>query len=311
MAETVGFVGLGAMGLPMVKNLLAAGFGVRVYNRTRARAEALIDNGATVCDSAAEAATDVRVVCTMLSDDAAVESVTVGDDGILNALAPGAIHLSLSTIGPETARRLMTLHDLHDSVYLAAPVYGRPEVAQAGKLNILLSGGDAATRESVHPVLLAMGQKVWDFGDEVGAANVVKVCGNFMIGVAIEAMAEAFALAEKNGVSRLAIYEMLTQTIFASPAYVAYGKLIAEQQYLPPGFTVPLGQKDITLAQELGKRSNVPLPIAGIVQDKLIAARAKGRDEMDWACIGLEAAEAAGLRQVSHVPFDDKTSKRT
>jgi 3-hydroxyisobutyrate dehydrogenase-like beta-hydroxyacid dehydrogenase len=284
------------MGLPMARNLISAGFGVRVYNRTASKARSLADIGAICCETPGEAATEVGIVCTMLADDVALESVTLGDDGILNALVPGGIHISLSTVSPEISRRLSAHHDLHDSVYLAAPVFGRPDVATAGKLNILLSGGDSESRARVTPVLQAMGQKIWDFGDDAGAANVVKVCGNFMIGAAIEAMAEAFTLAEKNGVPRQSIFEMLTQTTFAAPAYQSYGKLIAAQEYLPAGFTVPLGQKDIGLAQDLGKKSHVPLPFAGVVQDRITAARAKGRDEMDWACLALEASESAGLK---------------
>ncbi|MDX1932431.1 MAG: NAD(P)-dependent oxidoreductase [Capsulimonadales bacterium] len=295
MKKAVAFIGLGAMGLPMASNLLKAGFTLRVYNRTAEKASGLVEGGAVLCESPADAARSTDIVCSMLADDAAVESMSLGEDGILNGLTSGGIHLSLSTISPELSRRLAAEHDLRGSVYLAAPVYGRPEVAQAGQLNVLLSGGTADVRERVQPVLLAMGQKVWDFGDEPGAAHVVKVCGNFMIGAAIEAMGEAFTLAEKNGVSRQAIYEMLTLTVFGSPVYRSYGRLIATQEYLPAGFTLPLGQKDITLAQELGKRSGVPLPLAGVVQDRLIAARAKGRDAMDWACLALEASEAAGL----------------
>ena len=294
-SETVGFIGLGAMGQKMALNLRAAGFPLRVYNRTATRAAPLAEAGATVCESPAEAAEGASFVITMLSDDAALESVTLGDGGLMETLAPGAAHLSMSTIAPATATRLAAQHDLHDSVYLGAPVFGRPDAAAAKMLQILCSGGDAGLRARVRPVLEAMGSAVIDFGDDPAAAHVVKVCGNFLIGSAIEAMAEAYTLAQKNGVDRVAIHDFLTQVLFGCPIYRNYGALVAPQVFEPAGFMVPLGLKDVTLARELGALSQVPLPLAGLLQDRLLAARAKGRDELDWACLALESSEAAGM----------------
>jgi 3-hydroxyisobutyrate dehydrogenase and related beta-hydroxyacid dehydrogenases len=293
--ETLGFIGVGAMGLPMATNLLAAGFPLRVYNRTAHKAAPLAEQGATVCESPAEVAEGAGIVLTILADDAAVEAVTLGEEGLLDALEPGGLHLSMSTISPATAKRLAQLHDLHDTVYLGAPVFGRPDAAAAKGLRVLVSGGDAAVRERVRPVLEALGNGVFDFGDDPAAAHVVKVCGNFLIGAAIEAMAEGYTLAEKNGVDRQAFHDFLTQTIFACAIHQNYGKLVAAHAYEPAGFTVPLGLKDATLARDLAWQSQTPLPLAGIVQDRLLAARAKGRDTMDWACLALESSEAAGL----------------
>lgn len=291
---TVAFVGLGAMGLPMAANLQAAGFTLRVYNRTAGKAATLADQGATVCETPGEAVSGAQVVVSMLADDAAVEAVTSDDDGILNALEPGGVHLSMSTLSPDAARRLSQLHDLHESYYVAGPVFGRPDAAKAGKLWILLSG-DADAKAKVAPLCAAMGQGTFDLGDDPAAATVVKVCNNFLIGAAIAAMGEAFTLAEKAGVDRQQMYEILTQTTFAAPVYVNYGKLIAPESFEPAGFSLPLGQKDIRLAQEMGRDLQVPLPTANLVQDRLTAARAKGRDELDWACLTLESSEAAGL----------------
>lgn len=295
MGETVGFIGMGRMGVPMALNLRAAGYGLRVYNRTAAKAEPLVQEGAKLCESPAQAAEGVQVVITMLSDDATVEAVVIEDEGILNGLAPGGIHLSMSTIGPETSRRLSDLHNLHDTHYLAAPVSGRPEAAAAKKLWVLLSGDDEDAKAVVRPLLDALGQGVFDLGADPGGANVAKLCGNFLIGAAIAAMGEAFTLAEKNGVDRQAVYEMLTQTIFACPAYQVYGKLVASEIYEPAGFSLPLGIKDIKLAQEVAEASDTPLPLAGLVHDRLIAARAKGREQQDWAVLARESSEAAGI----------------
>lgn len=298
MSETlpvVGFVGLGAMGLPMATNLVRAGYSLRVYNRTASKAESLSALGATVCESPAEVAEEASVVFTMLADDRAVESATIGDDGILHTLPSDGIHISCSTISPALARHLSTLHDLHDQHYVAAPVYGRPPVAEAGKLWIMLSGADNSVRERARSFLAPLSGGVQDFGDAPDAAHVVKVCGNYMIGVAIEAMGEAFTLAEKSGVSRQDIFSFLTQSVFACPVYQNYGKLIASETYEPAGFTLPLGLKDVSLAQTLADETLTPLPFAGILHAQLVAARAKGRDEQDWSTLAREVSEAAGL----------------
>lgn len=292
---TIGFIGLGAMGTPMAHNLLNSGFLLRLFNRTASKAAALIERGAVLCESPAEVATEADIVITMLADDAAVENATIGEEGLLHTLEPDGVHLSMSTISPLLARRLSAMHDLHDQHYVAAPVYGRPPVAEAGQLWIMLSGADESVRERVRPVLAAMSRSIHDFGDGPDAAHVVKVCGNYMIGAAIEAMGEAFTLAEKAGVSRQDTYEFLTQSVFASIVYQSYGKLIAAEQYEPAGFALPLGLKDITLAEQLAAETLTPLPLAGVVRSHLVAARAKGRDNEDWATLAREISEAAGL----------------
>lgn len=294
VAQTIAFVGLGTMGGPMAHNIARAGFNLRVYNRTQSRAESLRAEGALVCDSPGEAATGAEIVVSMLSDDAAVEAVTSDDDGILNALPPGGIHLSMSTLSADAARRLSQLHDLHDQTYVAGPVFGRPDAAAAGKLWILLSG-DPSAKAQVGPVCAAMGQGTLDLGDDPTSAHIVKICNNFLIGAAIAAMGEAFTLAERSGVDRKLLYEILTKTTFAAPVYVNYGRLIASETFTPSGFGLPLGQKDIRLAEELARDLQVPLPLAHLVQDRLTSARAKGRDDQDWACLTLESSEAAGL----------------
>ena len=296
MAETIGFIGMGAMGTAMVKNLLRSGYGVRAYNRTRAKAEALVAHGAVVCETAADASEGVSVVLSMLADDPALEQATLGDDGILSTLAPGGIHISLSTISPALATRLAAQHDLHDSQYVAAPVFGRPEAAEAAKLTIAIAG-DPAAKERIRPILEVLGQAIYDYGDEVKSANVAKLCGNFLIVAAIEALAESYTLAEKNGVDRNAVHEMLTQTLFASPIYQNYGKRIADETYKPVGFALPLGLKDVRLVSELGDISRTPLPLASLVRDRMIASLAKGHDDLDWTGFALEVSESAGIKR--------------
>src|SRR5258708_24731396 len=210
MKETVGFIGLGGMGLAMATNLLKAGFDLLVYNRTAEKARPLLENGARLARSPAEAVEPGGVVVTMVSDDRALEEVTLGANGLLDRLGDG-IHLSMSTIAPRTARRLAGLHRERGAGYVASPVFGKPQVAAEAKLWVVTSG-DAAARARVRPLQEAMSRGVYDFGEDPGAANAIKLAGNFLLGAAIEAMAEALTLAQKHGVPRQQTYEFLSPT---------------------------------------------------------------------------------------------------
>src|SRR5947209_5810156 len=248
MKETVGFIGLGGMGLAMATNLTKAGFGLRIYNRTAEKAQPLLELGASLARSPAEAVEPGGVVVTMVSDDRAVEEVTLGANGLLNCLGDG-VHLSMSTIAPRTARRLAGLHRERAAGYVASPVFGKPQVAAEARLWVV-SSGDAAARARVRPVQEAMSQQVFDFGDEPGAANVIKLAGNFLLGAAIEAMAEAFTLAQKHGVPRRQTYEFFTRTLFDCFVYHAYGELVALEHYQPVGARPALIRKDYGLILE-------------------------------------------------------------
>ena len=295
MSETVGFIGLGGMGSAMAANLLQAGFKVNVYNRTQERAQPLVKLGATQAPTLADAVEEGGIVITMLTNDAAVQSVAFGDAGFGRELGTGGIHLSMSTIAPETSRHLAPLHDEQHSYYVAAPVFGKPDAAAAQKLWIATSG-PAEAKVRVQPVLEAMSQGVYDFGDDPGAANVVKLTGNFLLGAAIEAMAEAFTLAQKNGISRTAVYDFFTQTLFACPVYKNYGKLIAEEHYQPIGAVPSLIRKDFGLVLQEARNADVPMPLASLVHDRLTAMVAKGREDRDWAGLAGEVSESAGLK---------------
>jgi len=238
------------------------------------------------------------IVITMLANDRALEEVVVGENGILDKLGSGGIHLSMSTVLPATAHNLAQQHERRGANYLAAPVFGRPDAAAARKLWISLSGNEAA-KEQVMPLLNVLGQEVFDFGEDVGAANVVKLAGNFLIISAIEAMAEAFTLAEKNGIERTKIADLLTQTLFACPVYQNYGRMIAQEQYEPAGFKLSLGLKDVTLALQTARASQMPMPLPSLLHDRLMAAVAKGRGDIDWTGLALGVSEEAGIKQNS------------
>lgn len=294
MNQVIGFVGLGSMGLPMATNLLKAGFSLQVYNRTPEKAQPLIAQGARLVNSPGDVVESDGIVITMLANDQALEEVVLGENGILHKLGAGGIHLSMSTVSPATAQKLAQHHEQRGSHYLAAPVFGRPDAAAASKLWICLSGNGAA-KERVLPLLNVLGQGVRDFGEEVGAANVVKLTGNFLIVCAIEAMAEAFTLAEKNGIERTQVAELFGQTLFACPIYQNYGRMIAQQQYQPAGFQLSLGLKDVSLVLQTARSSQMPMPLASLLHDRLMAAVARGRGDIDWTGLALGISEEAGI----------------
>ncbi len=294
MSETIGFIGLGNMGMPMATNLLAAGYSLKVYNRTPEKAKPLADKGAQIVHYPTEVAESSQIVITMLANDAALESVVLGESGILSSLGNGTVHLSMSTVSPATTRKLMALHEQQGAFYLAAPVFGRPDAAAARKLWIALAGKSSA-KEQAKPILEHLGQGIFDFGEDPGAANVVKLAGNFLIISAIEAMAEAFTLAEKNGIDRAAMANLFGQTLFACPIYQNYGRMIAQQQYEPAGFKLSLGLKDVTLALQTARESQMPLPLGSLLHDRLMALVAEGKSEVDWTGLALKTSQEAGL----------------
>jgi 3-hydroxyisobutyrate dehydrogenase-like beta-hydroxyacid dehydrogenase len=293
--NVVGFIGLGNMGLPIATNLVESGYKLQVYNRTAQKAQPLVDKGAELGKSPADVVEPGGIVISMLANDQALADVVLGENGILEKLGNGGIHISMSTISPTTAQNLAQQHEQKGTHYLAAPVFGRPDAAAARKLWICLSGNGAA-KERVLPLLNVLGQKVFDFGEQISAANVVKLSGNFLIISAIEAMAEAFTLAQKNGIDRTQVAELFGQTLFACPIYQNYGRMIAQEQYEPAGFKLALGLKDIELALQTAKESQMPMPVASLVRDRLISAIAKGRGDIDWTGLALGVSEEAGLK---------------
>ena len=266
MSETIGFIGLGHLGLPMATNLLNAGYALRVYNRTASKADSLVAQGAQLVGSPADVVTSGGIVATIVWDDAALESVVMSD-GFLERLGPGSIHLSMSTVSPETVKKLAALHAQHGSVLIEAPIFGRPEAAVAQKLWMPFAGPQQA-KERVRPLLQGMGgQGIFDFGEEVGAANIVKILGNFLIFSAAYSLREALSMAEKNGVDPKAVIEMLTHTLFPAPIYQSYGKMIAEK-------TAPFGQsaiplKDVGFFKKTAQQVESPTPIASLLDDLL------------------------------------------
>jgi 3-hydroxyisobutyrate dehydrogenase-like beta-hydroxyacid dehydrogenase len=267
---------------------------LRVYNRTAQKAEPLVALGATLVDSPSAVVEPGSIVFTMLADDAAVESVTVGNRDFLDRFGSGGIHVSMSTIGPETPRDLAEQHAKKGVSYLAAPVIGRPDRAAAGNLFILLAGEENAKR-MVEPILKHLGERIFDFGEQPWKANVAKLVVNFSIMAAIESMAEAFTLAEKQEIPREKIASLLSETLFAGVVYKGYGDLVARHRYQPAGFRLRLGWKDLHLALQVAEESETPMPIASLLANRFLSALAKGRADLDWSALALGASEDAGL----------------
>jgi 3-hydroxyisobutyrate dehydrogenase-like beta-hydroxyacid dehydrogenase len=288
----VGFIGLGAMGSAMASNLIKAGHEVTVWNRSPGPTEPLASLGAKVVRSADRAVLG-DVLFSMLANDQAVRDVFI-TGGLLDAMDKGIVHVNHATISVALAKELAEEHAKRGVDYVAAPVFGRPDVAAAGKLNIVAAGRPGLI-ERVRPLLEAMGSRIWPLGDAPERANVVKIAGNFMLGAAIESMAEASALTRAHGVSAADFLEVMTSTLFASPAFQGYGKLIAEQRYTPAGFALPLGYKDIGLALSAGDAARVPLPLAGLLRDSLLEALSAGDEDVDWSIMAQVAARRAHL----------------
>jgi 3-hydroxyisobutyrate dehydrogenase-like beta-hydroxyacid dehydrogenase len=296
MSLEIGFVGLGSMGLPMATNLLAGGHRVTVWNRTRSKAEPLAAKGAAIALRAGEAVKPGGILVSMLADDAALEELVAGDDALAERLGQGGIHISMSTVAPATTRELADVHRRAGSTLVAAPVFGRPDAAAAKRLWICVSG-PASAKAAAQPVLEALGQRVYDFGEVTEAANVAKISGNFLIAAAMEAMGEAFALAEKNGLDRAALATMLGQTLFGCPVYQGYGGAIANRRHSPAGFRLPLGLKDVELVLRSAREVNAPMPTASLLRDRFVHALAMGRANLDWSALALGAREDAGLTE--------------
>ena len=289
----IGFIGLGKMGRGMAQNLIHAGHTVTVWNRTAARAADLKSLGASVAATPAEAARK-GIVITMLADDAALETVVFGENGILSALPAQGLHVSMSTISVALSKKLTAAHRVAGQSYVAAPVFGRPEAAAAKKLYIV-AGGAPADIGRIQPLLEALGQRTFVIGAEPSAANTVKVLGNFLITSMLESFGEAFVLARKSGIAPEKFLEILTGTLFTAPLHNTYGSLIVREAYKPAGFTVALGLKDVRLVLQAADGAGVPLPTASLVHDRFLSAVGRGYGEKDWSVIARLAAEEAGL----------------
>lgn len=285
MEQTLGFIGLGSLGTPIALNLLESGHKLYVYNRTTSKAKPLGDKGAVVCESIAELAKKCSIVFTIVSDHAALKSICEGDDGLLNNLEKESLHISISTVLPQTVANLASLHKKHNQHYLAAPVFGRPDAAVAKKLNYVISGEEKFRRQAEPLLKDAGGANVFDFGETITAANTVKLCGNFLIASALEAIGESINLAEKSGVDSKQMWNMFSQTLFNTPLYANYSDIILQQKFEPAAFTMKLGLKDMNLVMEQAEVAQQPMPLAQLLQKNMKAIVDSGNENIDWSAV--------------------------
>lgn len=283
----LGFIGLGNLGIPIAENLLANTKQLYVYNRTEEKAEGLIEKGAILCTSIKELASLCDIVFSIVSDDAALKQITIGNEGIAANLKAGGIHVCISTILPATAKELSALHSKYNNYYIGSPVMGRPEAARTGKLVFLVSG-DAQAIEKVKPLLQRAGAaSVWEIGSEPETANTAKLCSNLLIISAIEAMAESIHLAEKSGLDANKWMNVLTQTLFSAPIYINYGNILLKKAYQPAGFSLRLGLKDVNLMVEQASSVGADVPFGKLLQTRLKECVENGLAGHDWTAIAL------------------------
>jgi 3-hydroxyisobutyrate dehydrogenase-like beta-hydroxyacid dehydrogenase len=277
----IGFVGLGKMGTPMARRLLAAGHEVTVWNRTRARAEALAAEGAEVAATPAEAALAGEAVLTSLFDDAAHEDAVFGAEGILDALPPGGLHISLSTISVQLSERLTSEHALRQQRFVGAPVFGRPNVAEAGQLWIVAAGSDDAVARA-RPLLEPLSRGISVVGREPRQAHALKLGGNFLISAMIHSLGEAFVYAAAQDIEPETFLETVNSALFQSPFYAAYGQVMLHPPP-QPGATMALGEKDLRLLREAAADRHARLSLADNLAEIFAQARQDGLDGEDWA----------------------------
>jgi 3-hydroxyisobutyrate dehydrogenase-like beta-hydroxyacid dehydrogenase len=289
----VAFLGLGSMGRGMARNLLKGGHEVVVYNRTRARSDELAKEGARVAEQPAAIAADIAI--TMVADDYALEQIVLAPQGLMAVLPKGGIHISMSTISAALAKRLAGMHRERGQTLVSAPVFGRPEAAEAAKL-FIVAAGPAAAIERCRSLFDVMGQKTFVVGEEPVMANITKLSGNFLIASVIECLGEAFSLGRKYGLEADKMLDVYTNSLFAAPVYKTYGTIIAQQKWEPAGFRLRLGLKDVRLALAAADSEAVPMPVASFIHDSFLSAVARGMGEQDWAALAKLASERAGLK---------------
>jgi 3-hydroxyisobutyrate dehydrogenase-like beta-hydroxyacid dehydrogenase len=287
-----GFIGLGHMGSAMAGNLVKAGHDVTVFNRNPEKRRALLELGAHEAAGIADACRG-EVVITMLADDTAVSHVALANDGVIGNLRKRAIHISMSTISVALSKSLTQAHAQAGQRFVAAPVFGRPDMAAAAKLFIVAAGEEAAIATCM-PLFDVLGQKTLPIGAQPAWANLVKLSGNFLLASIIEALGEAIALVGKAGIDRRAYVDLLTSSLFTAPPYRIYGGLIAARQFEPAGFAAPLGSKDIGLALAADESMRVTMPLANLLHDRFMRLLNEGGADLDWAAIGDLAARDAG-----------------
>jgi 3-hydroxyisobutyrate dehydrogenase-like beta-hydroxyacid dehydrogenase len=290
----VGFIGLGRMGQAMAARILGGGHDLVVYNRTASKTMNLVEAGALAASSVAGACEGRDIVITMVADDASLHTVTLGPGGIRESLSPGSIHVIMGTHGVGVVQKIAAAQAESKQIVVGAPVLGRPDVAATGQLGIV-AGGPAEAIRRCQPLFQLIGKHTFPAGSKPEGATAIKLANNFVLGCAIEAMGEGFSLIRKYGVDPQVFHEVMTEGLFAAPAYKVYGKIMVDQSFEKVGFSTLLGLKDSNLIMEAANIARVPLPSGNAYRDRLLGAVAHGDGDKDWAVIAKEQGRASGL----------------
>jgi 3-hydroxyisobutyrate dehydrogenase-like beta-hydroxyacid dehydrogenase len=285
----IGFLGLGKMGVAIARRLIAGGHEVTVWNRDQSKAKELVEDGAKLAVTAAQAAKDQQAIVTMLFDDTANEAVLFGEGNAIFALEPGALHIACSTISVALSDRLAQEHQSRGQQYVAAPVFGRPNIAAEGKLWIVAAGEEASVAKA-RPLLESCSRGITVVGERPSQAHALKLAGNFLITMMIQSLSEAAVFGKAHGIEESLLLETVNSALFQSPFYAAYSKVMLDPP-TPPGATVSLGVKDLSLFLSAAKDADVHLAIAEQITDRFKQALAFGLADADWAAGMLQTAE--------------------
>jgi 3-hydroxyisobutyrate dehydrogenase-like beta-hydroxyacid dehydrogenase len=290
----VGFIGLGRMGQGMAGRIQGAGHELTVFDQFAAQAKTLAAGGAHVAASPAEVAERSEIVVTMLVEDAAIGSVALGPNGLVDKLARGAIHLVMGTHGVAMIRQLEAAHAAKGQTLVAAPVLGRPDLAATGQLGIVSGGPDEAVARC-KPLLDVMGRRVFPAGQKPETATAIKLANNAVLGCAMVAMAEGFSLIRKYGVEPQVFQDVMVEGLFGSTAYKVYGQKMVDASFDQVGSPIHVGLKDANLIAAAADIARVPMPSHNVYRDRLLGCVAHGDGDRDQAVLGREQARAAGL----------------
>jgi 3-hydroxyisobutyrate dehydrogenase-like beta-hydroxyacid dehydrogenase len=290
----LGFVGLGVMGSRMVKRLLDAGHRVTGHNRTKSKAQWLLDAGMGWADTPCAVAETADIILSMVTNTEALRSIAEGPDGVLEGLSSDRVYVDMSTVSPAYSRELAEQVKAKGAAMLDAPVSGSVITLEEGKLSIMV-GGDVETFEKAKRILLDIGPKVTHVGRN-GLAVTMKIATNLSLAVQMLAFSEGVLIAEKSGIKRETAVEVLTNSVIASPMVKYRGPFVLEMPE-EAWFNVNMMQKDMSLALELGRQLDVPLPTTAVTNEFLTAARGMGLQEQDFAIMFEVLAQMSGVKR--------------
>jgi 3-hydroxyisobutyrate dehydrogenase-like beta-hydroxyacid dehydrogenase len=290
----VGFIGLGRMGSGMASRILGGGHHLAIYDAVPAQVSRLADAGAHAASSVADVCAGRDIVVTMLVEDHAVLDVALRNKGLCDSLSAGAIHLIMGTHGIDTVRRLEARHAAAGQHLVAAPVLGRPDLAAAGQLGIVVAGDESAVRQC-EPLLNLMGRRIFPAGRKPESATAIKLANNAVLGCAMVAMAEGFSLVRKYDVVPQVFQDVMTEGLFSAPAYKVYGQKMVDESFDQVGSPIHVGLKDATLIAAAADLARVPMPSHNVYRDRLLGAAAHGDGDRDQAVLAREQARASGL----------------